>query len=272
MYNDIYVEYLWGCYVELNIFLGYMKKNFSVKMEKIKGSWSDKKRYLESYIKEKDFSNIKFEDLAPKDNIKECEEYCDSIEWGIENDKIFNIALTGPYGSGKSSILRTFEKNYIKYKYLNISLASFYEQNQDNKNGEDIELDNEIEKGILQQLFYKIDSKRIPYTRFRKIKNMRIIDMVKNIALIIITIILAILILKPDGMVKFISSLGNIYNYINNGFIVIIIYLSFIYLIIHNIIKVIKYCKSRIKLSALTFFRTIKSRLFYIAMYHKKIL
>lgn len=97
MYNNIYLEYLWGCYVELNIFLGYMKKIFSVKMEKIKGSWNDKKKYLESYIKEKDFSNIKFEDLAPKDNIKECKEYCDSIEWGIENDKVFNIAILIKY-------------------------------------------------------------------------------------------------------------------------------------------------------------------------------
>ena len=35
-----------------------------------------------------------------------------------------NIALTGPYGSGKSSILLTLQKKYRQYKYLNISLAT----------------------------------------------------------------------------------------------------------------------------------------------------
>ena len=29
-----------------------------------------------------------------------------------------NIALTGPYGSGKSSILLTLQKRYSQYKYL----------------------------------------------------------------------------------------------------------------------------------------------------------
>ena len=35
-----------------------------------------------------------------------------------------NIALTGPYGSGKSSILISLKADYPEYKYLNISLAT----------------------------------------------------------------------------------------------------------------------------------------------------
>lgn len=42
----------------------------------------------------------------------------------LEEKDILNIALTGPYGSGKSSILRSLRKDFPKYKYLSISLAT----------------------------------------------------------------------------------------------------------------------------------------------------
>ena len=35
-----------------------------------------------------------------------------------------NIAVTGPYGSGKSSVILTLRKDYPQYKYLHLSLAT----------------------------------------------------------------------------------------------------------------------------------------------------
>jgi len=103
-----------------------------------------------------------YEDLAPIDNVEDTN-YIESLEWSLRNKKINNIALTAPYGAGKSSILRTFEKNHKQYYYLNISLATFKD---------DGDLDNaSIEKSILQQMFYKVKSKEIPQSRFKRIIN-----------------------------------------------------------------------------------------------------
>lgn len=38
--------------------------------------------------------------------------------------RIKNIAITGPYGAGKSSIIQTLERDYPTFKYLNLSLAT----------------------------------------------------------------------------------------------------------------------------------------------------
>lgn len=42
----------------------------------------------------------------------------------LNNKEARNIAITGPYGSGKSSVLRTLKKDYPNHHYLNISLAT----------------------------------------------------------------------------------------------------------------------------------------------------
>ena len=73
--------------------------------------------------------------LSPTDKAAECDAYCEALEWALANsaDKdIKNIAIAGPYGSGKSSVIRTFQRRYKrllpfgrKYKFLNISLANF---------------------------------------------------------------------------------------------------------------------------------------------------
>lgn len=112
-----------------------------------------------------------FEDLAPKDDHNK-EIYIDSLAWAIKNQRIKNLALTGAYGSGKSTILRTFEKRHPEFKYLNISLAAF----GDEKEQEKINLDS-IEKSILQQMFYREKSKKLQHSRFDKIKNHKILPL-----------------------------------------------------------------------------------------------
>lgn len=43
----------------------------------------------------------------------------------IADDEILNIAITGPYGSGKSSVIKTFKEQVDKdVKMLDISLAT----------------------------------------------------------------------------------------------------------------------------------------------------
>ena len=111
----------------------------------------------------------KYLDLAPVDELENGQEYIEALEWAVNNERISNIALAGPYGAGKSSVIRAFLKNNPKCKALRVSMASFVENIADEQ-GKTIELkQQEIEEGILKQLFYKEDYTKIPQSRFRKI-------------------------------------------------------------------------------------------------------
>lgn len=66
----------------------------------------------------------KFVDLAPTDQADKSGVYSEALEYALSRPKVSNIALTGPYGSGKSSIIQTFLKKYNR-KALHISLAAF---------------------------------------------------------------------------------------------------------------------------------------------------
>ncbi len=116
-------------------------------------------------------ANSKLVDLMPMDNSDEVEGYCQVLGDAIESKKIKNIAITGPYGSGKSSLIKTFESKYA-YNFLNISLASFDEnstlQNQHNADTNDKQ-NALIERSILQQIFYGASANKIPYSRFKRI-------------------------------------------------------------------------------------------------------
>lgn len=106
-----------------------------------------------------------FENLTPTDNIENNEIYECSLKYGLDDKNIKNIALSGAYGSGKSSILKTFEKNQKnQYEFLNISLADFSGSEKNNEN-----LD--IERSILQKMFYTVKNEEIPFSRFKRIKD-----------------------------------------------------------------------------------------------------
>ncbi len=97
----------------------------------------------------------------------------------VADKDIKNIAIMAPYGAGKSSVLRTFEKEHGINKYINVSLASFNSDDEfyDNADGEqqDIDtriindIDNKIEKSILQQILYKKEKKDLPKSNIRRI-------------------------------------------------------------------------------------------------------
>lgn len=117
---------------------------------------------------------LEYSDLTPSENLKNNSEYIRALEWAIQNKKITNIALAGPYGSGKSSIIQTYLKEHPSVKSITLSLATFFENVQD-KDGnlieELVQLNQDIEEGILKQLFYSVDYKKIPRSRYRKLHN-----------------------------------------------------------------------------------------------------
>ena len=115
-------------------------------------------------------ADLTFSPLTPTDEAKDCESYMDALSWALSQDKIHNIAISGPYGSGKSSVSRTFLSSRgqcPKYKHLTISLATFNAQ----KVGDTPEMQSRlIESSILEQLFYHEEDSHIPDSRFKKIR------------------------------------------------------------------------------------------------------
>ena len=122
---------------------------------------------------------------------KEDDVYSQLLWEAIRNKDVQNIAITGPYGSGKSSVIRAFQKRHPEYKYLNLSLANFQEQKEDSSLDNtsapsDISVSSDaptpeklsasenqlIEASILQQMFYQVKRKRIPDSRFKRINRL----------------------------------------------------------------------------------------------------
>lgn len=52
-----------------------------------------------------------FERLTPIDNVK-MDVYEDAINYAFDNPDIKNVAITGAYSAGKSSVLATYKKKH----------------------------------------------------------------------------------------------------------------------------------------------------------------
>ena len=107
--------------------------------------------------------------LAPRDDIDNESQthYEERLKAALKDKNIKNIALTGIYGSGKSTILNTFRKNNSNvWKFADVSLSTFDMENNKKLDSDYLQL---IERSILQQLFYSVNYADIPLSRFKRI-------------------------------------------------------------------------------------------------------
>jgi len=115
----------------------------------------------------------KFVDLAPTADADDTGIYSEALRFATSNDKILNIALTGPYGSGKSSVIQTFLADY-RGTHLALSLASFLpdgERVDKRLNRQEVAAEKqEIERSILQQILYGVEADKLPFSRFKRIR------------------------------------------------------------------------------------------------------
>ena len=58
-------------------------------------------------------------------NEKDARHYLDALNFACHRSDIQNIAVTGPYGSGKSSVLLTWAKKRKDLSIMTVSLADF---------------------------------------------------------------------------------------------------------------------------------------------------
>ena len=92
--------------------------------------------------------------------------YESALDYVFEHPDIKNVALSGSYGAGKSSVLASYEKKPGKEKnYLHISLAHFTDESEEDSN--DQVKESVLEGKILNQLIHQIPPSKIPQTNFR---------------------------------------------------------------------------------------------------------
>lgn len=99
----------------------------------------------------------------------------EELRLALNHPDCLNIALTGGYGSGKSSVIKTFlHEDGKKYNCLKISLSNFIDQEEKAPEKEK-DYENQIESKIFQHIIYKADYfntsksnyKRIPFVSRR---------------------------------------------------------------------------------------------------------
>ena len=69
--------------------------------------------------------NNTFQKLTPTDKV-DLLVYEDAFKYIFENDDIKNVAISGPYSAGKSSLLESYKKNCKDKKFLHIYTSLFF--------------------------------------------------------------------------------------------------------------------------------------------------
>lgn len=117
-----------------------------------------------------------FSSLAPRRlSDEEFSTYVDEFAFAYRDPSIRNIALSGRYGAGKSSVIRTLQESKIDglrgHDYIFVSLANFDDPMTSgdapsvDESGPD---SHRVEEKILMQLVHQLDRKGTPKSRFAR--------------------------------------------------------------------------------------------------------
>lgn len=199
-------------------------------------------------------SKIKLETLTPiilDDDQKEKLNYSNYeilLDDVMSSDSYSNVALTGGYGAGKSTILNTYEKEH-ECKSIHISLAKL--------NGGETE---NVQAKLINQIIHQIDPKLIPQTQF-KIKNIvgwKKVTLITVVLFIFITSVLYLLRVPSSQMTadSEVSLYDTFWQYKENVVMLVLALLSFLGLLLaavnaqlkRPLIKSIQMDKSQIEL------------------------
>lgn len=139
-----------------------------------------------------------FERLTPINDI-ELKVYEDAINYVFENQDIKNVAISGAYSAGKSSVLESYKKKHSELKFLHISLAHFQSPDLEEETEYADQKDHEekgrvkesvLEGKILNQLIHQIPSDKISQTNFRVKRKIKRLDIAKSTVIILMLVLM----------------------------------------------------------------------------------
>ena len=157
--------------------------------------------------------NLSFQKLTPEKSLGEGDllGYKEALNYALSDEDIVSVALTGVYGSGKSSVLESYKKD-SDLKFLHISLAHFDKNVSETTKDEEVKLEvdkngksssdaqeRHLEGKILNQILHQIDYRQIPQTIFRTKKkvNRQSVFLITSFCLLSIISIIYLLNITP---------------------------------------------------------------------------
>lgn len=151
---------------------------------------------------------MSFKKLTPIDSAN-INTYEEALDFVFANNDIHNVAISGAYSAGKSSIIESYKKKHNK-SFMHLSLAHFEsteEAKTANTNGKTKE--SVLEGKILNQLIQQIDPSRIPQTNFRVKHSYSVLNKFLVSSAIVAIALLIVYIINFNSWVHFINSLEN---------------------------------------------------------------
>lgn len=116
----------------------------------------------------------KLKPLRPCHNLEQHRIYVDALNNAVEQGGVTNIALSGPYGVGKSSILEGFWGEHPDAIFISLSTLGFSQpaasKSPKSSDGSISPQTNQIQKEIVKQLLYRRRPSSLPASRFKRIQ------------------------------------------------------------------------------------------------------
>lgn len=111
-----------------------------------------------------DTKNNKFNALTPEILEENKSIYTEALDYAFSNDDIKNIAITGIYGAGKSSVWKTYVNKKNINNCITVSLGKYDDTEFE---GNNIGFENSLERRLINQILAQIKASDIPLSKYK---------------------------------------------------------------------------------------------------------
>lgn len=157
----------------------------------------------------------KFHSLTPDIVDDHAEIYTRALDYAFDKEDIKNIAITGIYGAGKSTVWKTYANKKEFKKIITTSLGQYEVKDDgeetnneqgDSHNSNNIINFNRLERQLINQLLSQIKSSETPLSKYHFKKNRSTVNLVLKIIGTLLFLISIVTWILKDGIVAFLPN------------------------------------------------------------------